>query len=273
MDALQQQIEEIARHHKCEAVGVSVHDYATGEDFSHHGSDWFHAASTIKVAILLALYKAAEDGVLRLDAPLHVRNRFHSIVDGSVYRISGDSDGDSSVHRRIGQSLKLAELAHAMITRSSNLATNLLLNHIGLERIQQTLRDAQLDGMKLLRGVEDQPAFDQGLINEATADGLVRFFRLLRDEGFLKKETREQMLVVLLAQEFNSMIPARLPGTAQVAHKTGEISTHCHDAGLVLLPDRPPYALAILTKSPAKAEQRSKVVAEISAAVHRHLTK
>jgi beta-lactamase class A len=100
----------------------------------------------------------------------------------------------------------------------------------------------------------------------------VKFFRLLREEGFLSQTTREQMLIILLAQEFNSMIPSRLPNTVQVAHKTGEISTHCHDAGLVMLPDRPPYALAILTQSAAAEEQRSKVVAEISAAVHEHLT-
>ena len=270
--SLRTKIDEIGERHGCEAVGVAVHDFADGSDFSHHGDEWFHAASTIKVVLLLALYKAAENGIVRLDDRLHVRNRFRSIVDGSTYRIGGDRDGDSLVHRHIGRSMKLTDLAHAMITRSSNLATNLLLEFLGLENIQRTLHEAGLDELKLVRGVEDQVAYDKGLNNEATANGLVKFFRLLREEGVLSQTTREQMLVILLAQEFNSMIPARLPRTAQVAHKTGEISTHCHDAGLVILAERPPYALAILTKSPAKADQRSKVVAEISEAIYAHLT-
>jgi beta-lactamase class A len=139
MSPLHERIEEIGRRHRCEAVGVSVHDYATGEDFSHQGDRWFHAASTIKVAILLALYHAAEEKRVRLDDQLHVRNRFRSAVDNSPFKIANDRDGDSSVHRRIGRSMKLAELAHAMITRSSNLATNLLLDHLGLEQVQRTL--------------------------------------------------------------------------------------------------------------------------------------
>jgi beta-lactamase class A len=271
-DSLRQKIDDIGARHGCEAVGVSVHDYADDSDFSHRGDEWFHAASTIKVVLLLSLYKAAESGAVRLDDRVHVRNRFRSIVDGSPYRIGGDRDGDSLVHRHIGRSMKLTELAHAMITRSSNLATNILLDFLGLEHTQRTLQEAGLHELKLVRGVEDQPAYDKGLNNEATANGLVQFFRLLREGEYLSQTTREQMLVILLAQEFNSMIPARLPRTAQVAHKTGEISTHCHDAGLVILSDRPPYALAILTKSPAKADQRSKVVAEISETIYAHLT-
>ena len=272
MNRLPEQIKAIAQRHRCEAVAVSVHDYATGNGFSHAGDHWFHAASTIKVVVLLALYTAAEAGKVRLDDRLHVRNRFQSVVDGSPFQIRGDRDGDCLVHRRVGRSMKLAELAHAMITRSSNLATNLLLDFLGLENIQSCLREFRLEGLKIVRGVEDQAAFAKGLNNEATADGLVRFFRLLRDENALSQTMREQMLTILLAQEFNSMIPARLPRTAQVAHKTGEISTHCHDAGLVILPDRAPYAIAILTRSAPEAEQRSRVVAEIAEAAHLSLT-
>jgi beta-lactamase class A len=131
-DSLHAKIDEIGSRHGCDAVGVSVHDYADDSDFSHHGSEWFHAASTIKVVLLLALYKAAESGTVRLDDRLHVRNRFRSIVDGTPYQIGGDRDGDSLVHRHIGRSMKLADLAHAMITRSSNLATNLLFEFLGV---------------------------------------------------------------------------------------------------------------------------------------------
>ena len=76
--------------------------------------------------------------------------------------------------------------------------------------------------------------------------------------------TREAMLEILHAQEFNSMIPERLPKGARVAHKTGEISTVCHDAGIVFLPERKPYVVAILTSMPVSVETRTGPVAEIS---------
>ena len=79
--------------------------------------------------------------------------------------------------------------------------------------------------------------------------------------------TRHQLLDILLAQEFNRMIPARLPSARQVAHKTGEISTHCHDAGIVFLPDRKPYVVAILSEGPPNLDQRQSAIAEISEVV------
>jgi beta-lactamase class A len=80
------------------------------------------------------------------------------------------------------------------------------------------------------------------------------------------------MLDILLAQEFNSMIPALLPDSAQVAHKTGEISTCTHDAGLVLLPGRRPYAVAILTEHPPGLDDTQKLVAKVSRMVYEFIT-
>ena len=129
-----------------------------------------------------------------------------------------------------------------------------------------------IEGVELRRGVEDTAAFEQGINNEVTADGLARCFRLLCQEGAFRAGTREKMIEVLCAQEFNSMIPAHLPREARVAHKTGEISTVCHDAGIVFLPNRKPYVVAILTEWPADANGRTGCVADISRAVYEHVT-
>ena len=271
--ALPERIAKIAADADFGAVAVALHDYETGCEFAHEGDRVFHAASTIKVAVLLAIYALAERGRIRLDDALHVRNRFRSLVGGDVFRVSSNRDGDGAVHRRIGRSMRVRELAHAMITRSSNLATNLLLDHIGIAAVRSVLAEAKIDGVTMARGVEDTRAFEAGISNEVTARGLVRMFRLLCEGDFLCEETRAQMLEILHAQEFNSMIPDGLPKGALVAHKTGEISTVCHDAGIVFLPDRRPYVLAILAEMPASVENRSAPVAAISRAIYEELTK
>jgi beta-lactamase class A len=264
---LTERIVKLALSAKFEAVAVAVHDYDTGETFTHEGDRLFHAASTMKVAVLLAIYALAEQGRIRLGDTLHVRNRFTSLVDGEIFRVAANRDGDGEVHRRIGRSMRVRELARAMITRSSNLATNLLLEFIGLEAVRRVLAEGRINGVKIERGVEDTRAFEAGISNQVTACGLVSLFRLLCEGDFFREETRAQLLDILHAQEFNSMIPEGLPKGARVAHKTGEISTVCHDAGIVFLPNRKPYVVAILTEMPASVETRTGPVAEISRAI------
>lgn len=265
--ALSERITRIARDARFDAVGVALHDCETGADFAVEGDRAFHAASTMKVAVLLAIYRLAEEGRIRLGDTLHVRNRFRSLVGGEVFRVAPGRDGDSGVHRRLGRSMRVHELARAMIVRSSNLATNLLLDFVGLDAVRRVLAEAGIAGVEVVRGVEDTRAFEAGINNRVTANGLVGLFRLLCGGGFLRGQTQEQMLDILNAQEFNSMIPEKLPKGTRVAHKTGEISTVCHDAGIVFLPGRKPYVVAILTEMPASVETRTGPVAEISLAI------
>ena len=271
-EALHQQLEELRVQSGSTAIAVHAYDYETERTFSHEGDRWFHAASTVKVPILLALFHAANTGRVRLEDRLHVRNRFRSIVDHSIYRVVRDRDADASVHRRVGRSMKLIELAEPMITRSSNLAANLLLEFLTPGFVQSTLADARIEGAQVVRGVEDTVAFDRGLNNTMTARGLVRLFGLLREDHFFPEPTRRQMLHILFAQEFNSMIPSLLPDSTQVAHKTGEISTCTHDAGLVLLPGRRPYAVAILTEHPPGIDDPQKTVARASRLLYELIT-
>jgi beta-lactamase class A len=221
--------------------------------------------------VLIAVLKAAGEGKLKLDDQLQVRNRFRSVVDGSVYRISRERDADASVHRAIGGSLSIRNLAEVMIVRSSNLATNLLVDLVGVEYVRQVMEDGGVRGVDIKRGVEDTVAHERGINNEASAEGLVRLHRLFVEEDFLPAELREEGLRILFAQEFKSMIPAKLPKDSRVAHKTGEISTHCHDAGVIYLPGRKPYVLAILTEHGPEAVKRNRAVAELSAAVFRFI--
>jgi len=270
LNGLHEELEALALRNKARAIAVALHDLETGVRFSLRGDRWFHAASTIKVAVLLALFRAADEGRFRLDDSLHVRNRFFSAADGSLFRLSQDRDATPELYAAIGRTAKISSLAHAMICGSSNLATNLLLEFVDVEYARRVLREAQVDGVELRRGVEDHGAHERGINNEATADGLLSLLSAIRSD-FLTPQSKGEVIRILLEQQFNSMIPAGLPAHATVAHKTGEISTACHDIGIVYLPEREPYITAILTEFDPDREGRRETVAAISQAIYRSL--
>ena len=271
--ALRNQIATIERDSGAKAIAVALHDLETGFELHYHADRWFHAASTIKVPILLGAFAAIDRGDLLPHSRVHVRNRFLSVVEDIPFRVDSSRDANSAVHNAIGKMMRVDELAYHMITTSSNLATNLLLGVIGTAAINQTLRELDVeDGIELKRGVEDELAFEKGINNMVTADGLLRILVMLAEGKAFSPALSRRMMDILHAQEFNQGIPARLPKGARVAHKTGEISTVAHDAGAVYLPKRKPYALVILTEWDPAASGRSRTIATISHAIYEFLT-
>ncbi len=272
---LLEQLRDIGRQARASALAVALYDYAFDLRLSLLASRTFHAASTIKLAILFGLFRAEETGRLRLTDRLHVRNRFRSQADGSPFFLSADRDGDPELYKSIGRTASLRDLAETMIVRSSNLATNLLIDHLEVPFVTECLAAAGLDALRCVRGVEDEAAFARGLNNFVTADGLLEFFCRVYDTRALTAESRDRMFDILFAQRFNAMLPVGIPDAAKarVAHKTGEISTVTHDAGMVFLPGRAPYVLVILTEYPAagQATARNKTVAAVSGAVYEFL--
>jgi beta-lactamase class A len=271
LDALRAEIESTVGKSDARAIAVAVHDVESGADLHYDADRWFHGASTIKVAILLAVYGEIDRGRLAPQSRLHVRNRFLSAFDGSPFRVLADRDADSHVHAAIGKTMRASELALHMIATSSNLATNLLLDLIGLETVQRAIDRFGLKGLDVRRGVEDEKAFEHGIVNRVTANGLVGLLRLIAEERAYSAELSREMLDILHQQEFKKGIPARLPREVRVAHKTGDISTVAHDAGVVYPPNRKPYVVAILTEWHADAGSRSSTIATISHSVYRHL--
>jgi beta-lactamase class A len=271
--ALRNQIATIEKDSGAKAIAVALHDLETGFELHYHADRWFHAASTIKVPILLGAFAAIDRGDLLPHSRVHVRNRFLSVVEDIPFRVDSSRDANSAVHNAIGKMMRVDELAYHMITTSSNLATNLLLGVIGTAAINQTLRELDVeDGIELKRGVEDELAFEKGINNMVTADGLLRILVMLAEGKAFSPALSRRMMDILHAQEFNQGIPARLPKGARVAHKTGEISTVAHDAGAVYLPKRKPYALVILTEWDPAASGRSRTIATISHAIYEFLT-
>lgn len=271
--ALQTEIEEIEKKSGAQAIAVALHDLETGLELRYHADRWFHAASTIKVPILLGAFAAIDRGDLLPHSRVHVRNRFLSCVEDIPFRVESGRDSNSAVHNAIGKMMRVDELAYHMITTSSNLATNLLLGVIGPDSVNQTLRELDVeDGIELRRGVEDELAFEKGINNRVTAEGLLRILVLLAQGKAFSPALSRRMMDILHGQEFNQGIPALLPKGARVAHKTGEISTVAHDAGVIYLPKRKPYVLVILTEWGPTATGRSRTIAAISHAIYEFLT-
>ena len=271
---LRAQIEAIEKESGVKAVSVALHDADSGFELHYNAERWYHAASTIKVPILLGVFAAIDRGDLLPHSRVHVRNRFLSVVEGVPFRVESLRDANSAVHNAIGKMMRVDELAYHMITTSSNLATNLLLGVIGPDSVNETLRELDLDdGIELRRGVEDELAFEHQINNRVTADGLLRVLVMLAEGKVFSPALSRRMMDILHGQEFNQGIPARLPKGARVAHKTGEISTIAHDAGVVYLPKRKPYALVVLSEWDPTTTGRSRTIAAISHTIYEFLTR
>ena len=261
--SLYRNVLRIKKDHDLEELGISFWDEQSTIQWSYNADHYFHAASTMKLAVLLGVFRQVDRGELALDSPVHVRNRFTSIVNQEPFMLDLGNDADPDVYGHLGKTLTVRELAYWMITKSSNLATNLLVDLVGIETIQHALDELEIDGVRVLRGVEDQAAFDAGLNNEVTANGLLKMLRVIAEGKAWSEDASNEMLTIMLDQQYRSGIPAGLPKAARVAHKTGNISTVHHDAGIVFLEDRKPYVLVILTQFGAD-KARGTAVADVS---------
>lgn len=270
--SFRKELERLASEAGAEAIGVAVRDYERDTLDGVDADRWFHAASTIKVAVLLGVFAATEASKLELRSRVHVRNRFLSAVNGKPYRVDAGRDANSAVHAAIGKTMRVSELARHMIVTSSNLATNLLIDIVGLESIQRTLDELGLDGIDLRRGVEDDAAWRKGLNNRVTANGLCRVLSLIEERKAISQEASELMLEILHEQRFRSGIPKGLPDDVRIAHKTGEMSTVAHDAGIVYAEHRKPYVVVILTEWEPDGTGRQALIADLSRAVFEHVT-
>jgi beta-lactamase class A len=253
-------------------VAVSYRDLATGDSLDLGATVDFHAASTMKIPVMLEVLRSVEAGRLALDQEVLLENRFESIVDGSPYSLDAGEDSDSLMYRRVGTRVPVRELMERMIVRSSNLATNALIALVGAGRANATAHELGATHIRVLRGVEDGKAFAAGMNNTTTsADLAVLLQRIERNEA-LSPASARLMKEILLRQEFNGEIPAGVPKGTPVAHKTGSITATLHDAAIVYPSGRAPYVLVVLTrKIPHESTARALIV-DVSRLVWEHAT-
>lgn len=262
---LQEQLETRISEGGAETVGFYYRDLGSGESLSLHADTRVHAASTMKVPVMIQLYRDQEAGSLRLDDSLTITKTFRSIVDGSPYDLGAPDDSDTLLYERVGQHESIRSLMERMITVSSNLATNILIELVQAERVTATMRELGADSIEVLRGVEDTKAYEAGLSNTTSAQDLGIIFTAIAQESAASGASCREMIDVLLRQEFNNNIPAGLPQGTPIAHKTGWISQYVtHDAGIVYRPDGSRYVLVVLTSGVEDDKEADRLIGDLS---------
>jgi beta-lactamase class A len=252
-------------------VGLSFEDLQTGEKIVINADTVFHAASTMKIPVMIEVLRRAKAGAFSLDQEVLLVNQFSSIVDGSPYPMLKADDEDTALYALVGTRVPIRNLLRRMITRSSNLATNELISLVGAKNVTAMARAIGATHTNVLRGVEDQKAFDAGLINTTTAADLATMLLTIDKGTALSPEASAEMKEILLAQEVNDKIPAGLPPGTPVAHKTGEITAVSHDAAVVYPPGRKPYVLVVMTRGLRDSAQSTALIADISRMVYAHV--
>ena len=250
------------------AVSIAAEHLDTGERILISENDMYHAASTMKTPVMIEVFRQAAEGKFRLDDSIVVRNDFRSIVDGSPYSMDLGEDSDDSVYNLIGKPTTILFLIRHMITVSSNLATNILIELVDARKVTETMRTLGAKDMNVLRGVEDGKAFQKGLNNETNAIDLMTIFKAIAEGKAVGAEEDKAMVDMLLAQRFRSKIPALLPEGVRVAHKTGNITGVEHDSGIVFLPDGTQYVVVILMSKLKENATGVRVAAKISRRIY-----
>jgi beta-lactamase class A len=256
--------QRIAQEPGAEAA-IWVEDLGTGATFRLADTVPYHPASTMKLPVMVTLVRAAESGAFALDDRILLQNVFRSIVDGSPYSLVREEDSDPALYDRVGAPISLRELNHRMIVRSSNLATNALIEALGADAITRVATSLGADGVIVRRGVEDAKAFAAGRNNGATARGLGRLLAAVERGDAASAAGTALMRATLLAQEFNDEIPAGVPAGTPVAHKTGWITGQTHDAAIVYPPGRAPFVLVVLTRGIADRATAQRLIADLAA--------
>jgi beta-lactamase class A len=247
-------------------VGVAFRTLDGKTEWFSRADDVFHAASTMKIPVMIELFHQVREGKLKLDDPLSIQNEFHSLVDGSIYALDPTDDSESDLYKAIGQTCMLSQLCELMITVSSNLATNLLVEKLGVESIRATVHSLHADGMSVLRGVEDNKAYEKGMNNTTTARGLLILLEAIAKGQAVDPDSSRQMVDILTRQKFNEAIPAGLPAGTRVAHKTGELTKIHHGAAIVYAPR--PFVLVILVRGMAESKDSAALIADITRRIY-----
>ena len=250
-------------------VGLVFRPLDGGEALDINGDGAYHAASTMKVPVMIEVMRRVESGALSLSQDVLLVNRFASIADGSPFTLDAADDSDSSMYERVGSRVSIRELTDGMITRSSNLATNALIAIVDPVLVSATATALGTRATHVLRGVEDQKAFDMGLVNTTTAADLSSLLVAIARDRAASPGSCALMREILLRQEFNERIPAGVPPGTPVAHKTGDITAAAHDAAIVFPAGRAPYVLVVLTKGIADVHRADFLIADLSRLVWR----
>ncbi|MBB2166352.1 serine hydrolase [Gluconacetobacter sp. 1b LMG 1731] len=236
-------------------------------DVCLHCDEPINAASTIKLLVLDAAYAAFRDGTLKPDEAIIVHNRFHSLVGMGSFSLDQKEDSYDPLYAEAGRPVTVIELLRVMIQYSSNLATNLMVERLGVIQIRGVVAQQGLEGITFGRMIEDFDADAKGIRNRVTARGLGGFLQKLDHGAIVGPAESRAMIGIMLGQTFNDLIPPGLPAGTLVAHKTGWVNGVRNDAAIVFLPNGAHYILVELSRDLPDEAAGIKVLNAISSTV------
>ncbi len=251
-------------------IGVSFTDPVNGLAVSHRGNELFHAASTMKVPVMIEVFRRAEAGEWAMSDRVVVDPNFKSFLDNTPYVV----DARGHMETMIGKEETLLKITEQMIVVSDNLATNILITMCGAANITETMRKLGVEDGYVLRCVQDIPAFRNGFSNRMTPGGLTRMMEAIENGEVAGAASTGEMKRILLDQEYNDMIPRHLPDGIEVGHKTGSITGHRHDTAIVYSPDGTYFLTVMVAEYDGAGEDEpgddgaKQAVADIALLVH-----
>ncbi len=233
--------------------GVAVKNLVSGEETIINGDHCFSAASVIKVPIMLKLLQAADANQLSLDERLALTDAVKVPGCGVLKELVA------------GLSLSLWDLCTLMIIISDNTATNMLIDRLGIEAINATLREFGIERSILRRRLFDRDAAARGLRNEVTPADMMKLVTALHQQSILTPASCERALHVMARQQMNHKIPQLIPHGVRIAHKTGEDDGITHDVGIVY--GSQPFVIAVMSERTSDTEVGCQLIARLAKAV------
>ena len=219
---------------------------------SVNGATQHASASMIKLVVLAALLDKVAAGEIDLAAQVEVTSS--DIVSGTG-TVQDDGPG----------TYELRELARRMIADSDNTATNVIVDLIGMDAVNEEASKLGLTGTVMARKMMDMVAADQGMRNRMTSDDAATILNLIASGKLVNEQMSELAMSFLLQQTINAGLTDAIPAGVQVAHKTGELIQAEHDGGIVLAAH--PYVLVVMTEGIDNYLGVS-VIADVSRAVY-----
>ena len=270
-DAFENKLKNLLKSHKG-TFAIALKNMNDGKSVLINENEVFHAASTMKTPVMIEFFKKINEGKISSDDSLLINNEFSSIVDGSKFELSSFDDSDEDIYENLGKYISTDKLVYDMITRSSNFGTNLLIDYLNAEDVNNTMKNIGAKNMKVLRGVGDLKAFDLGLSNTTTAADLLIIYEKLAMGEIVNNESSNKMIRILKDQVYNDIIPKYLPEKVEVAHKTGWISGVRHDSGIVYFGNNEKYILVLLSKNLEDDIEGADFLAKISLEIYNFLS-
>lgn len=236
-------------------MGYVVVDLTSGDRIERLAASPFATASTIKLAILYELFKQAEEGRVKLDAPIPL-DRAH-VVGGSgvLFELSAPT-------------LPLRDYATLMIVLSDNTATNVVIDALGMERINARMQAMGLADIKLRRRMMDLDAAKRGNENIATPGSIAKLLGIIASGEGLTPASTDALLAILKKEKTSPMLQG-IPSGVPVASKPGDLDGVRVDAGIVYVPDRS-YVFVAMTGWLQKDEDGERAITDASRAAYEY---